>query len=164
MRAGFSAMSANPKPNPGSGQAHPHGIAPGADSGRVKFADDHQTSEAVQNAVVAAMERHGYSKSSWFAVRLALAEAIANAFKHGHKTLPKGTTITFDFDVTPRHVRVTVEDQGPGFNPEDIPDPTLDENIEKASGRGLMLIRAYITNVKYNAKGNRLEMVYEKPA
>lgn len=129
----------------------------------MRFADDHTTSEDVQNAVVEAMERHGYSKASRFAVRLALAEAIANAFKHGHRTVAAGTPIRFDYAVSGERVEVSVEDQGPGFRPEDIPDPTLDENIEKASGRGLMLMRAYMTRVSHNARGNRLDMVYEKP-
>jgi serine/threonine-protein kinase RsbW len=127
------------------------------------FADEHTTGEAVQNAVVDAMERHGYSKASRFAVRLALAEAIANAFKHGHRTMPAGTPVTFEFAVTGDRVRVVVEDQGPGFDPGEIPDPTLDENIEKASGRGLMLIRAYMTSVAHGGRGNRLEMTYDKP-
>lgn len=157
-------MSANPKPNPGrSNAASTAPIPAGADAGATRFHNDHVSSEEAQNAVVESMDRHGYSKASRFAVRLALAEAIANAFKHGHRGLPSTTTINFAFQVTADHVRITVEDQGPGFKPEDIPDPTLDENIEKASGRGLMLIRAYITHVSHNAKGNQLEMVYEKP-
>lgn len=153
-------MAANPKPTSGPGDERSP-IA--GDSGSVRFTDDHATGEAVQNAVVDAMDRHGYSKASRFAVRLALAEAIANAFKHGHKTVPAGTPIRFDYRVSGERVEVSVEDQGPGFRPEDIPDPTLDENIEKASGRGLMLMRAYMTRVSHNAKGNRLDMVYEKP-
>jgi serine/threonine-protein kinase RsbW len=157
-------MSANPMPNQGrSNAASSAPIPSGADSGHTRFADDHQSSEAAQNAVVESMDRHGYSKASRFAVRLALAEAIANAFKHGHKGLPPSTSIGFSFEVADDRVLVVVEDQGPGFKPEDIPDPTLDENIEKASGRGLMLIKAYITHVAHNAKGNRLEMIYEKP-
>jgi serine/threonine-protein kinase RsbW len=157
-------MSANPKPNPGrSNAASTAPIPTGADSGSTRFHNDHAASEAVQNVVVDAMDRHGYSKASRFAVRLALAEAIANAFKHGHKGLAPTTTIGFSFQVSSDLVRIVVEDQGPGFKPEDIPDPTLDENIEKASGRGLMLIRAYVTRISHNAKGNQLEMVYEKP-
>ena len=52
---------------------------------------------------------------------------------------------------------------GPGFKPDTIPDPTLDENLEIPSGRGLMLIRAYMTSVEFNEPGNRLTMVYRKP-
>jgi serine/threonine-protein kinase RsbW len=133
------------------------------DSGRVSFPNDPALSESVQNAIVDAMERHGYSKASRFAVRLALAEAIANAFHHGHEHLPPTLPITVEFAVDPVKVVIHVEDQGPGFDPGTIPDPTLDENIEKTTGRGLMLIRAYMSRVSYNAKGNRVEMVYDKP-
>jgi serine/threonine-protein kinase RsbW len=58
---------------------------------------------------------------------------------------------------------MAVEDQGPGFNPDAVPDPTLEENLERGSGRGLLLIKAYMASASYNAKGNRLEMVYRRP-
>ena len=57
-----------------------------------------------------------------------------------------------------------IEDRGPGFDPGTVKDPTLDENLELPTGRGLLLIRAYMTSVEYNAKGNRVRMVYTKPA
>jgi serine/threonine-protein kinase RsbW len=55
---------------------------------------------------------------------------------------------------------VEVEDQGPGFNPSDIPDPTAIENLEKPGGRGIMLMRAFMTRVEYVGKGN--QVVLEK--
>ena len=56
-----------------------------------------------------------------------------------------------------------VEDQGPGFDPGSLPDPTTRENIEKPSGRGLLLIRAYMSSVVFNEVGNRVTMVYLHP-
>ncbi|QOJ00329.1 MAG: ATP-binding protein [Phycisphaeraceae bacterium] len=138
--------------------------SPGADAGAVTLGNDPTLSEAVQNAVVEAMDRHGYGKASRFAVRLALAEAIANAFHHGHRGLPAGTTIGVEYRVNGSTVWIAVEDQGPGFDPAKVPDPTLDENLEQPSGRGLMLIRAYMTRVAHAGRGNRLEMAYDKPA
>jgi serine/threonine-protein kinase RsbW len=44
-----------------------------------------------------------------------------------------------------------------------VPDPTLEENIERGSGRGLLLIKAYMSSATYNAKGNKLTMVYQRP-
>jgi serine/threonine-protein kinase RsbW len=123
-------------------------------------------SEVVENArskVVEAMEALEYPRASVFAVRVALEEAMSNAFNHGHKGLPAGTTITLEFDATRERVALAVEDQGPGYVPDAVPDPTLDENLERTSGRGLFLIRAYMTHVSHNARGNRLEMVYERP-
>jgi serine/threonine-protein kinase RsbW len=57
-----------------------------------------------------------------------------------------------------------VEDEGPGFDPATIPDPTEDENLEIPSGRGVMLIKAYMTEVEYVPPGNLLRMTYRKPA
>jgi serine/threonine-protein kinase RsbW len=127
-----------------------------ADAARVHVFNERTSIEAVHEALIGAIDRNGYSKASKFAVRLALEEAIANAFHHGHRGLPAGMPVTVDFQVTPEEIRIAVEDQGPGFNPGSVPDPTLDENLEQPSGRGLMLIRAYMTEVGHNTRGNRL--------
>jgi serine/threonine-protein kinase RsbW len=66
-------------------------------------------------------------------------------------------------EIGPDQIIMEVTDQGPGFDPASIPDPTLEENLERGSGRGLLLINAYMTRAEYNAKGNALRMVYTKP-
>lgn len=120
--------------------------------------------EAIQNAIDAAMAAADYPKASLFAVRLAFQEAIANAFNHGHRSLPSDTPAKVEFIVSPDEVLIAIEDQGPGFSPEAVADCTLDENLEIPRGRGVMLIRAYMTEVRFNAKGNRIEMIYRRPA
>ena len=50
--------------------------------------------------------------------------------------------------------RIEIEDEGAGYNPADVPDPTTDENLEKPSGRGLMLMRAFVTSVTVVGRGN----------
>jgi serine/threonine-protein kinase RsbW len=118
--------------------------------------------DAAQAGVVAELERQGYPKASLFAVRLALHEAMSNAFTHGHKNHPDAP-VTLRYAIDASHAEISIEDQGPGFDPGAIPDPTLDENLERGCGRGLLLIRAYMTSAEYNQKGNRLTMVYRKP-
>src|SRR4051812_35246231 len=81
--------------------------------------------EGAQLQVVAAAEQAGYPKASLFAVRLALHEAISNAFVHGHKDCPDAP-VRVGYNVGKDEMVITVEDQGPGFNPGSIPDPTLD--------------------------------------
>ena len=54
---------------------------------------------------------------------------------------------------------VTVADEGAGFDPAGVPDPTADENLEKPCGRGIMLIRAYMDEVAYNRQGNEIRIV-----
>lgn len=138
--------------------------APSPDEGGSSFVNEAAPIEAVQTGIMTAMERHGYAKAARFAVRLAVQEAIANAFHHGHEKLPTTLPIDIAFKVDSQRVIITVTDQGPGFAPSTVPDPTLDENLEVPSGRGLMLIRAYMTHVRHNDRGNVVEMVFQKPA
>ena len=56
------------------------------------------------------------------------------------------------------HVRVVIEDQGEGFTVEEVPDPTDEENLDKPGGRGIMLMRSFMTLVEYNENGNRLTL------
>jgi serine/threonine-protein kinase RsbW len=120
--------------------------------------------DRVEAAILGALSRAGYPDASVFAVRLALEEALVNAFRHGHRNLPKDLTVSVSFRISSDRLTVAVTDQGPGFDPGDIPDPTEDENLEKPSGRGLMLIRSFMTDVKHELGGRRLIMSYEKPA
>ena len=62
------------------------------------------------------------------------------------------------FDSTAKILQIVIEDEGDGFDPDDVPDPTLEENLELPSGRGLMLMKTFMTTVQYNEKGNRVFM------
>jgi serine/threonine-protein kinase RsbW len=119
--------------------------------------------DRAEENILAALEQQGYTESSRFAVRLALEEALSNAFHHGHRDLPDSTPVRLEYRIDPAEVRIVIEDQGPGFTPAAVPDPTLDENLELPSGRGLLLIRAYMASVEYSPRGNRISMVY-RPA
>jgi len=110
------------------------------------------------------MQQCDYAKASVFAVRLALEEAMTNAFKHGLKDLPQDTPITVDYSITDDRVAIAVEDPGPGFDPQTVPDPTAVENLTRPGGRGLLLIRSYMTHAEFKNRGRRLEMVYERPS
>jgi len=53
----------------------------------------------------------------------------------------------------------TIRDEGPGFDPSKLPDPTDPENLLKASGRGLLLIKTFMDEVTHSANGNQITMV-----
>ena len=116
----------------------------------------------VQEVLEAAAER-GYPEASKFALRLALEEAVSNAFHHGNRGLDPATPIRVSYEVGSEQVEVVVRDRGPGFDPGGVPDPTLEGNIEIPSGRGLLLMRAYMTLVAFTPPGNEVRMVYRKP-
>ncbi len=104
----------------------------------------------------------GYEESSVFAIRLALEEAVNNGFRHGNKNDPS-KVVFLSWTATADSIELEVQDQGEGFDPGAVPDPTAEENLEIPSGRGLMLMRAYMSDVNYVDPGNRVRMVFVKP-
>ncbi|MDB4628198.1 ATP-binding protein [bacterium] len=105
----------------------------------------------------------GFDEGEIFAIRLAMEEAVANGFRHGNEGDPtKSVTVAFEIDDS--GMTLAVEDQGTGFDPTAVPDPTEDVNLEIPSGRGLMLMRAYMTAVEVIPPGNRIEMRFDRQA
>lgn len=115
-------------------------------------------SRDLQKAILDEVARHPYDEGAVFAIKLALEEGITNAIKHGNKYDPT-KHVHVDYTVTPQKFEITIEDEGPGFELNEVPDPTCDENLEKCSGRGILLIGAYMTKVEYSNGGRRLHMV-----
>jgi serine/threonine-protein kinase RsbW len=92
-----------------------------------------------------------------FSIRLALEEALVNAIKHGNQSDP-GKKVRISYRVLADRFEVAISDEGTGFNPNDVPDPTAAENLERPCGRGLMLMRHYMSEVHYNDSGNAVVM------
>ena len=110
---------------------------------------------------IAVLLEAGYGEAAAFAIRLALEEALVNGFRHGNKGDPD-KQVTVRCSIDPKTVALEVEDEGEGFDPGSVPDPTAEENIEIPSGRGIMLMRAYMSSVEYLPPGNRLRIVYSR--
>ena len=111
--------------------------------------------------ILAALEEKGFSQDDTFAVHLALEEAFLNAVKHGNKMDPS-KKVTLEYLVDEEKIEVKMADEGPGFNPKDIPDPRTGENLYRPEGRGLLLIHAYMHVAEYNERGNSLRMIRYK--
>lgn len=127
-------------------------------SGQLVIASDLAEVKTVQNEIIPQVENAGFSSEAVFAIRLALDEAVSNAIRHGN-ALDADKTVSVDYHVEPRLVRIRVCDQGPGFSPDTLPDPTNPENLCEPHGRGVMLIRAYMTEVSFSDTGNCVTMV-----
>ncbi|MCC6908688.1 MAG: ATP-binding protein [Phycisphaerales bacterium] len=128
------------------------------------FAVGHERAEteSVCERVLEAMTTGGYHEAARFALRLAWEEAISNAIHHGNHNRPDGR-IEVAFHVDPQRVYLRITDEGEGFDPQAVIDPTLDENLECTSGRGLLLMRAYMTRVEYEPPGSTVRLVLENP-
>lgn len=122
-------------------------------------------------------------EASSLRVCIALEEALRNALFHGnleissqqregdgelYRTLIearrrsepyRNRRLLVRVQFAPGEAKFVIEDEGPGFDPASLPDPTDPENLDKVSGRGLLLMRTFMDEVKYNERGNRVTMV-----
>ena len=129
----------------------------GGDVMEFDIPSDLQRGREVQNAILDACRENGFSDDAYFAVKLALDEAVTNAIKHGNK-FDKSKRVLVRAAVGDDEMWVEVRDDGPGFVREHVPDPTADENLDKCSGRGLLLIEAYMSDVSWSADGRTIRM------
>jgi len=132
------------------------------DFGKVPFTDviiPSDTAEArrLQEEIEKRLGHCGATDKEIFSVRLALEEALVNAIKHGNQ-LDRSKSVRICYRFLPDRFDIQITDEGPGFDPNDVPDPTAVENLERPCGRGLMLMRHYMTRVDYNDRGNSVSM------
>jgi len=113
--------------------------------------------------IMADLKRCGYDDDTIFAIKLAFEEAATNAVKHGNCN-DGSKRVHLRYYVDPQRVVFMVRDEGCGFSPAQVPDPTADENLERPSGRGLMLMQSYMTKVCYSPSGNEVWLLKENPA
>ena len=90
--------------------------------------------------------------------RVGLTEALSNAMLYGNAHDPS-KNVRVEVTVEKGRLQARVTDEGTGFDPSAIPDPTEPENILKGSGRGLFLMRQLLDEVSYNDQGNQVTLV-----
>ncbi len=91
-------------------------------------------------------------------IMLAVTEATTNAIIHANKNI-KLKLVKIDADVIDGILKITIKDEGKGFDPTKVPDPTEPENLLKDSGRGLYLMRTYMDELDYNLTPNGTETI-----
>ena len=102
-------------------------------------------------------EKLGFSEEARFSIKLAMEEAIVNAIKHGNQL----DESKHDYVVcrgSSKRLWAQIRDEGPGFQPTDVPDCTAEANLDRPCGRGIMLMRNFMSSVQYNDSGNCVEM------
>jgi serine/threonine-protein kinase RsbW len=122
------------------------------------IASDYGDAREVQRLIRDEVERAGFDADSQFAIKLALEEALINAIKHGNK-LDKGKHVRVEWQISPAAVEITIEDEGPGFDRKKVPNPTDETNLEKLTGRGILLIESYMSDVQWSNGGRRVKLV-----
>jgi len=114
----------------------------------------------VENAIDTLTNDAGISQDSYGKILIGTLEAVNNAIIHGNKSdLNKSVEVKFQLEN--KSLEVTVTDQGKGFKPSEIPDPTRPENIELLAGRGVFLMSKLADNIKFNKIGNSVTMTFK---
>ena len=111
----------------------------------------------VQEQIEHLLKTNQFGEREIFGIRLAVEEALVNAIKHGNH-MDSRRKVRVAFQVSPEKFEVLIADEGSGFDPCEVPDPTAPENLERPCGRGIMLMRHYMSSVAFNERGNAVAM------
>jgi len=123
----------------------------------VVIPSDPAEARRIQDDIEQALKQHRFEEREIFSIRLALEEALVNAIKHGNQ-MDRSKKVHISYHVSQERFDIRIIDEGKGFDPDDVPDPMAPENLERPCGRGLLLMRHYMTEVTYHPPGNRLSM------
>jgi len=115
----------------------------------------------VLQELLSQLEQNDWIQHDIFSVHLAMEEALVNAIRHGNQFDPN-KHVRVACRMSPNLVRIEITDEGDGFDPSAIPDPTDPSHIEAPSGRGVMLMRSFMSRVEYNDVGNSVVMEKER--
>lgn len=121
----------------------------------IVIASDLSEARKPEQAILSAVEAAGFDSEAVFAIKLTFEEAITNAIKHGNRC-DKSKNVTVRYFVDRQQAVILVRDEGPGFDPGAVPDPTSEERLALPSGRGLLLMRAYMDHLDYLQNGREV--------
>lgn len=107
------------------------------------------------------LETAGWSRRDVFAVHLAMEESLVNAIRHGNRLDPN-KCVSIQCRMTRDLVRIEITDEGPGFDPEKIPDPTRPDRLDVPGGRGLLLMRTFMSRVEFHDSGRRILLEHRR--
>ncbi|MDZ7765366.1 MAG: ATP-binding protein [Melioribacteraceae bacterium] len=114
----------------------------------------------VEQFILDVAKKVNLNEDKYNSISLAVAEAISNSIKHGNKN-DKTKKVNIKIKTEDDKLIVILKDQGKGFDPADIPDPTQPENILKDSGRGLFIMRSLLDDLRYNFTPDGTEIILE---
>ncbi len=113
--------------------------------------------QLIREEILAEVGRCGFDEEDTFGIALSLAEALGNAYEHGNRRDPS-KWITVRYRVSNTVATIVIQDEGVGFDPDLVPDPTDDAQLSRENGRGIQLMKAFLDNVCYSRRGTRVRL------
>lgn len=117
--------------------------------------------QRLRDQITVRLRERGYAERDIIDIHQALEEALVNAIKHGNQSDDQ-KHLRISFCVDDDCFQICIEDEGAGFNPEAVPDPRSTECLETPCGRGLLMMRYYMSEVSYLEPGNAVMMVKKR--
>jgi serine/threonine-protein kinase RsbW len=117
--------------------------------------------EAVELVTRHCLAGHQATRTIQFRLRVVLSEALTNAIVRGNAE-DRTKWVDVRAELVPESIRVSVTDEGPGFDPTAVPEPLTPEQLDEANGRGLYLIRKLVDAVQFNERGNSICMILRR--
>ncbi len=131
---------------------------------RIEFPAKAENIALAEKLIDEACVKYNVPESLYGNILIALTEAVNNAIHHGNQLDP-AKKVQLGYGVEGERVTFVVSDEGPGFDHENLPDPTDPENIEKPHGRGVFLMRALSDGVEFSDNGATVAIAFSlKPA
>lgn len=115
----------------------------------------------IREHITSRLRSSGYEERDVVDVFQALEEALVNAIKHGNQC-DEARQLRISFCVDEDCFQICIEDEGTGFDPETVPSPLSTEQLEKPCGRGLLMMKHYMSEVNYLEPGNAVMMVKKR--
>lgn len=127
----------------------------------VEFAAKAENIALAEKLIDEVCKNNNVHESLYGNILIALTEAVNNAIHHGNRLDPS-KQVKFGYEVRNDDLVFLITDEGPGFDHENLPDPTDPENIEKPHGRGVFLMRALADEVEFSDNGATVVMTFSR--
>ncbi len=124
---------------------------------RLVLESDTKNIHKVEDFFIHLNSEFGMAEEKLHALLVAVTEAVNNGMIHGNKN-DKSKHVTVTCTISRKVLTVTISDQGGGFTPDAIPNPLHDENLLRAGGRGVFLMKTLMQSVSFNKAGNKVTM------
>ena len=114
----------------------------------------------VENAIDEIMKEIGISEENYGKILVSTLEAVNNAIMHGNNS-DCNKKVNIEIAYKKKKLKIKITDEGKGFVPALIPDPTMPQNLEALNGRGIFLMSRLADEIKYSKRGNAVTMVFK---
>lgn len=127
----------------------------------LEISSDPERIHEVEQFIEEIRDHLGFKDDVYGNVMIAVTEAVNNSILHGNRGDDSKTVRIQCSSLNPYRIMMAIEDQGIGFDPEALPDPTAPENVMRESGRGVFLMRTLSNAIRFHDQGRRVEMEFD---